>query len=226
MHTFLIVFGFVLAGLPCLAQQQPVTKLRFVTFPVYMPDKPIELFLGDGKSIPIVLPTNSLSETYDIKIRQCILGKPTVDDEGNPSFITYGQTPLLSSKEQIILVTRKGEKPSDGFKLTAFAGGQNGFGGGKYLMMNAAKVDIAGNLGASKFSIKPNQHILLAPKPSKVKNNRKYLFTKIYFRKDDVIRPFYTSTWRFSEMARCMVFFHHDEHTNQLRTHTIRNYLE
>lgn len=216
-----------LSALPSAAQEGQVTNLRFVTFPVYTADQKVELFIGEGKTVPIELPTNSLSQPYKLEgINKCLLGKTVVNEEGDSSFVTYGQTPVLSSKDQIILVTREGEKASDGFKLTPFDASRNGFNGGRYLMMNASNADIAGTIGETKFAIKPNKHVLLAPKPSKVKNGRKYLFTTVYFRKGDIVRPFYTSTWRFSDQARCMVFFHHDENTKQLRTHTIRNYIE
>lgn len=220
-----IAIAFLL--LPCSAQQKETTTLRFVTFPTYAGGETIELLTGEGKMIPIELPTNSLSPAYQIEnIRKCVLGEETVDEEGKPSFDIYGQAPMLGSRNQIILVIRKGEKLSDGLELTAFDGGQNGFNGGKYILMNASTVDIAGNLGTSKFALKPDSHVLLAPKASEEKNGRKYLYTTVYFRKGKVTRPFYSSTWRLSDAARCMVFFHHDPHTKQIRTHTIRSYIE
>ena len=210
-----------------MAQNDLGVNVRFVTFPVLLSTEPVELYLGKGESVEIQLPTNSLSKPYRVNnVSACALGKSGMDEEGNPKFDIYGQTPLLSSREQIILVTLKGREPSEGLELTAFDSSRKGFNGGKYLLMNASKADIAGNLGASKFALRPNQHMLLAPKASEEKNNRKYLYTKFFFRSGETTRPFYTSTWRFSEQARCMVFFHHDPHSKQLRTHTIRNYLE
>jgi len=98
--------------------------------------------------------------------------------------------------------------------------------GGKYLFFNAAKVAVAGELGGSKFALEPLKHLLVSPKPSEERANRKYLYTTLYFRKGEEAQPFYTSTWRFSEQARSMVFFYHDPHTGQLRLHTIRDYIE
>jgi len=222
-----LFLGISLTGLPCAAQEKQITNVRFVTFPVLTGGEAVELIVGDGKTTAIELPTNSLSKPYQIEnIRKCTLGKTVTDDEGKASFTVYGQTAALTSKEQIILVIRKGAKLSDGLELTAFDSSQKGFGGGKYFLMNASNVDIAGKIGSSTFKLTPNKHTLLAPKPSKVENNRKYLYTEIHFRKGDLQRPFYTSTWRFSENARCMVFFHHDENSKQLRTHTIRHYTE
>jgi hypothetical protein len=66
---------------------------------------------------------------------------------------------------------------------------------------------------------------LLAPDPSEVREERKYLYITLYFRKGEEARPFYSSTWRFSEKARSIVLFYHDPHTDRLRTHTIRDYI-
>ncbi len=222
-----LFLGLALTAFPCAAQEKQIINVRFVTFPVLTGDEPLELIAGEGKITPIELPTNGLSKAFEIEnIRKCTLGKKVTDDEGKESFTVYGQTKALTSKDQIILVIRKGEKLSDGLELTAFDSSAKGFGGGKYFLMNASKADIAGVIGSSKFKLKPKQHTLIAPKPSKQKNNRKYLYTEIHFRKGDIERPFYTSTWRFSDRARCMVFFHHDVNSKQLRTHTIRHYIE
>lgn len=222
-----LLLGIAVIATPTSAQEVQTISLRFVTFPVFTSDEPLELFLGEEEPIPIELPTNRLSKVYKIKnIIPCTLGRTSLNEKGKPEFTPFGTTQLLSEKEQIILVTRKGTNASDGLKLTPFNADQSGFGGGKYFMMNASSADIAGKLGETKFILKPNRHTFLSPTPSKVENNRKYLFVEVYFRKGDIARPFYTSTWRFSERARTMVFFHHDEHTRQLRTHSIRHYIE
>ncbi len=228
LHKLILASVIAATIQPASAQEKVITSVRFVTFPVYTPTEPIELIVGDGSLVPIELPTNSLSPVYRMEnIQKCILGKKVVDKEGKPSFEIYGQTPKLSSTDQIILVTSKGAKPSDGFEMIPFDGSEDGFGGGKYLLLNASEADIAGNIGTSKFSIKPNQHKLIAPTPSKEETDgRKYLYTTVYFRTGDIIRPFYSSTWRLSDKAKCMVFFHHDPNTKQLRTHTIRHYIE
>jgi len=209
------------------AQEVQTISLRFVTFPVFTSDEPLELFLGEEEPISIELPTNRLSKVYKIKNTiPCALGRTSLNEEEEPIFTPFGKTQLLSAREQIILVTRKGPELSDGLNLTPFNADESGFDGGNYFIMNASTADIAGKLGKTRFLLKPNRHTLLEPTPSKVENNRKFLYVEVYFRKGDTVRPFYNSTWRFSEQARTLVFFHHDEHTKQLRTHSIRHYIE
>lgn len=209
------------------SKAQDEVSVQFVSFPIVSAPQPVELLVGEGKTLSVELPTNSLSPVYRVsRLPQWILGKSSTDKEGKPTFVTYGQTASISSAKQLILVIRKGIKDSDGYDLIPLSGGDGGLSGGKYFLFNAAKVAVAGELGTSKFALEPRKHILLAPKPSEVNGNRKYLFTTLYYRKGKEAQPFYTSTWRLSERARSMVFIYHDPHTSQLRMHTIRNYIE
>ncbi len=206
--------------------QDDQVSLRFVSFPMSNDPKPIELIAGEGKTIEVELPTNSLSVAYQVpKLQSWVLGKTVAGEDGKASFKIYGQTGAGSTKNQLVLVVRKGMADEDGYDLVCFDGDAGGFSGGKYIFLNGSKVDVAGDVGNLKFSIKPKAHTLLAPKPSEEKNDRKYLYITLYFRKGETAEPFYTNTWRFSEKARTMVVFYHDPHTQRLRTHTIRDYL-
>jgi hypothetical protein len=208
-----------------MAQEKQVS-LQFVCFPISNDPRPVSLLVGEGKVIPVELPSNVLSPVYKVPaLGSWVLGKADVDAEGEFVFDSYGQTPSTGSDNQMILVIRKGAANEDGFEMVSFDSGTKGFGGGKYIFLNGAKVDIAGDAGGTKFALKPLKHMLIAPKPSETKENRKYLYITLYFRKGDEATPFYESTWRFSEKARTLVFFHHEPHSGQLRTHTIRDYL-
>lgn len=46
----------------------------------------------------------------------------------------------------------------------------------------------------------------------------------LYFRKADQAKPFFSSTWPLSDVARSLIFFYHDPDTNRLRLHTIRDF--
>ena len=200
--------------------------LQFVSFPKAANAQAVELLMGEGKTLSVVLPTNSLSPIYKVDRRsKWVLGKTVPGDDGKDSFEVYGEVNSTAAAKQLVLVVRSGANDSDGLTLTTFDGGARGFGGGAYLFFNAAKVDIAVTLGETKFPLKPLSHKLVHPKPSKSEGNRKYLYTYLYFRKGDEAIPFYSSTWRFSEKARSMVFLYHDNNTAQLRTHSIRDYL-
>ncbi len=221
--AFLSLFLFSQA---CFAQEDQV-ELQFVTFPKIANAEPIELLIGKGKTMKVELPTNSLSPVYKVnRLKQWVLGKSSTGADGKFVFDTYGKAASLASAKQLVLVIRKGANDSDGFKLILMSNQQSKFGGGKYFFMNAAKVDIAIKIGDTKFALKPRAHKLVQPNPSKVEGKRKYLYTYLHFRKGTKAIPFYESTWRYSEKARCMVFFYHDPHTNQLRTHSIRDYIQ
>jgi hypothetical protein len=210
----------------CFAQDEQVS-LQFVSFPKLANAKPVELLIGDGKTMKVELPTNCLSPVYKVnRLNQWVLGKSSTGADDEFVFDTYGKVASIASAKQLVLVIRKGANDSDGFELILMSNQHSKFGGGMYFFMNAAKVDIAVKIGDQKFALKPRAHKLVQPKPSKVKGKRKYLYTYIHFRKGTKAIPFYESTWRFSEKARCMVFLYHDTHTHQLRTHTIRDYIQ
>jgi len=207
------------------AQEQQVS-LQFVSFPISADPKPVELITGEGKTIEVELPSNSLSRAYKVpKLQSWILGKTVTGKDEKKSFKIYGQSNAASAASQLVLVVRKGNTDEDGYDLVCFDNNASGFSGGKYIFLNGTKVDVAGEVGDLKFAIKPKKHVLLAPKPSEEKNDRKYLYITLYFRKGEAATPFYTNTWRFSEKARTMVVFYHEPHNQRLRTHTIRDYL-
>lgn len=210
-----------------VAQEQQQVSLQFVAFPKLDNPEPIELITGEGVTTLVNLPSNNLSEVYKVpKLQNWVLGKSETGEDEKPSFKVYGRTNAAASNKQLVLVIRKGAKDEDGFDLVCFDGNTNGFSGGKYIFLNGSKVDVAGEIGDSKFVLKPQKHQLIAPKPSEEKNERKYLYVTLYFRKGEEAAPFYSSTWRFSDKARTLVVFYHEPHDQRLRTHTIRDYIQ
>jgi len=205
---------------------QGEVELRFVSFPKLVDAKPVELLVGEGQTIPVRLPTNSISTIYKVKsLGTWAIGKTVLDDKGKESFDVYGQAPSIASPKQLILVIRKGKDDSDGLVLIPMDDRVDNFGGGKYFLMNATTADIGGSIGTGKFSLKPGSHTLIAPKPTKINGDQKYAYAQIYFRMGEEVQPFFTATWRFNKKARSMVFFYHDPVTKQLRLHTIRDYV-
>lgn len=223
--TFLFAIG--MAVTPMAHAQEPEVTVRFVSFPINNGDENIELIAGEGKTIKVELPTNRLSAEYKVpRLQKWVLGQ-TVEgaEEGEKTFDVFGEVAALGSGAQIVLVIRGGPDKPNAFTLSAFDAGQAGFTGGSYLFFNASKVDIAATLGESQLALKPQAHKLMKPTLSKEEKEGNQVHTRIYFRKGEEAVPFYTSAWRYNEKARSMVFFHHDPHTGQLRTHTIRDYL-
>ncbi len=215
---------FFLLSLASFAQEEQIS-LQFVSFPISASANPVELLIGKDKTIKVELPTNALSPVYKVnRLSEWMIGKSSVGAEGEFLFKTYGKAPSIDSGKQLVLAIRKGANDSDGFDLISMDNQRENFGGGMYFFMNASKVDIGIDIGDIKFALKPLTHKLVKPSPSKSEGDRKYLYTTLQFRKGEEAVPFYSSTWRFSEKARSLVFLYHDSNTNQLRTHTIRDY--
>jgi hypothetical protein len=222
LATFALIFT-----LPCLAQKpDDVVTLQFVSFPKSIDPKPVELLLGEGKTLEVKIPTNALSGEYKVKrLDQWVFGKSTVKENDKISFETYGQAHALGSPKQIILLVRKGAENADGMEIIPIENNAENFGGGIFFFMNAATVDIAGIIGDKKFALKPGKFTTVTPKIKKPNPESKTIQTQLFFRKNHEPKPFFSSIWPLDEKARSMIFFYHDPHTKRLRMHTIRDFL-
>ena len=207
-------------------QDEEVVSLQFVSFPISNKSEPIELFLGDEKTIKVELPTSSLSPVYKVPaMSQWLLGEMKVNEEGEKVFKPFGKAKSAGGTKQLILVIREGATYKDGLKMIPLKYDVGNFSGGKYFIMNATKVDIGVQLGATQVALKPNTYKLAKPKESNEVNGHKELFVKVFFRNKDGMKPFYNSKWRLNDKARNLVFFYHEPHHRRIRTHTIRDYL-
>ena len=217
------VFCTGLALLPCTAQDAAKVTLRFLSFPRALNPEPVELLVGEGKTIKVEIPTHEVSAPYKVPLQAVWAVGQTVDgNDGKPAFTVFGQAKAMVSTEQLILLIRKGKANADGFEVIPIDNRLSEFGGGKFLFMNAAKIDIAGMLGTDKFVVKPGKHTIIKPKIDPgIKGLCNIL---IYFRKDDQAKPFFSSTWPLSAAARGLIFFYHDPDTQRLRLHTIRDF--
>lgn len=222
-HFLFLSFSLAIGSLLYGAEEEEKISVQFVAFPKDADPQPMELYLQEGQTLPVELPTNSISPVYKVgKPEKWVIGSTNVGADGTPSFKEYGQAPVLESNHQLVLVIRDGE--TDELTLFPFDSGDSGFGGGKYLFVNLSKTEISGEIGASQFDLKSLGQKLLAPEGVEVKGDRNYLHTKFYFSKGEDKAQFYSSTWRFSEKARSLVFFFDDPSNDRIRTHTIRDY--
>jgi hypothetical protein len=186
--------------------------------------EPIELSIGKGKTIEVEIPSNALSKVYNVKRPEnWIFGESTTNEKDEPIFNAFGQVKALSSPEQLILLIREGKKNSDGFEVIALDNQVSKFGGGKFLFMNMAKVDIAGIIGKQKFAIKPNKFTIVKPEPEKA--NARVCHVRLFYTKKNKAKPFFSSKWPISIGSRGFIFFYHDPKTKQLRYHSIRDFL-
>ncbi len=215
--------ALALCAAPCFAQNAGKVSVRFLSFPKALEPVKLELRLAEGKTLDIEAPSNEFSPPASVDATGIWAVGETVDGpEGEPVFKEYGRTKAAASPQQMLLMVRKGETNSDGFELLALDGRINAFGGGKFLFMNAAKVDIAGIVGEEKFVVKPGAHTIIKPRPEKDGGLAHAMF---YFRKNDEPRAFFSSRWPIGDHTRSMVFFYHDPLSKHIRMHTIRDFL-
>ena len=221
--TRAIIAVFVLCMSPCLAQEAAKVSLRFLSFPKAIDPVKVELRLSEGKTMELEAPSNEFSPAVDVvSTGVWSVGETVEGPDGKPVFKEYGKTKAVASPQQMLLLVRKGKENADGFELVALDGRVDGFGGGKFLFMNAAKVDIAGVVGSEKFAVKPGKFSIIKPKGEA--RDSKLVHATLYFRKDDQPKPFFSSTWPLSDAARCLIFFYHDPDTKRLRLHSIRDF--
>lgn len=210
---------------PCLAQETAKVSLRFLSFPKAIDPIKVELQSSEGKTIDIEAPSSEFSPPVDVvSTGVWSVGETVEGPDGKPVFKEYGRTKAVASPQQMLLLVRKGKENADGFELVALDGRVDSFGGGKFLFMNAAKVDIAGVVGSEKFVVKPGKFSIIKPK-GKAGDN-KLVHTTLYFRADGQPKPFFSSTWPLSNAARCLIFFYHDPNTKRLRLHSIRDFIQ
>lgn len=218
-----ISIGIACSSLLCPAQEAGEVTLQFVSFPKAIAPEPVELFLGDGKSIQVEIPTNMLSKPYRVPaLKTWAVGKLEAGEENKMVFNAYGQAPALNSKSQLIVLVRKGKANAAGMEVIPIDNRFDKFGGGSFLFLNMTTIDIAGVCGEEKFVVKPNKRTLIQPKS---KDGTKTFHTAFFFRKGEEAKPFFRSRWPVSERARSLIFFYHNPHNQRIQFHTIRNFV-
>ncbi|MFT6792215.1 MAG: hypothetical protein ACJAR1_000194 [Rubritalea sp.] len=224
LKRLFLLASFALTVIPCSAQDSGKVALQFLSLPRLASPEPIELSIGEGKTITVEIPSNSLSKVYNVKLQSnWIFGKSTTNKKDEPVFDIFGQAKALSSPKQLILLIRKGEKKSDGFEVLVIDNRVSKFGGGKFLFMNMAKIDIAGIIGEQKFVIEPSKFTIIKPKPEKP--GARVCHVRLFYSKNNKAKPFFSSKWPLSIGSRGLIFFYHDPKTKQLRYHSIRDFL-
>ena len=218
-----VIASFGISLIDCAAKEGGNIILQFLSFPKAVDPKPVELVVGEGKTIKVEIPTNTLSKTYTVK-RQGVwaVGATGVDEEEKPVFNVFGQAGSLACSKQLILLVRKGENNADGMDVIPIDNGTANFGGGKFLFMNSTKVDISGEAGGVKFTIKPGESTII--KPQAVSNDQasEEMFS---FREGNEAKPFFSSKWPISDKSRSLIFFYIDPASQRLRMHSIRDFI-
>lgn len=212
----------IITGAACHAQDGAVT-LRFLSFPKSIDPEPVELLTGEGRTIEVEIPSNELSPPYKVpRLAVWSVGETIDGPDGKPVFNEFGRARALSSPSQLILLLRKGAAHSDGFEVLPIDNRVGRFGGGRFLFMNASKVDVAGEVGGETFAVPPGGHTIVTPRAGE--NGRTFL-ARFFYRVDKKAKPFFSSKWPTSEQSRGLIFFYQDPDTKRLRLHSIRDFL-
>jgi len=205
------------------AQQAQQLSLQFLSFPEQLENEPVELVVGENKTIKVDIPGNELSPEYKVPtLGSIILGKTTTDQKGDPIFNVYGRAKSIAAKKQIILVVRKGEKDSDGFNLLPIDGQLNEFSGGSYLFINASKMQVGGIIGDKKFELGPGQRNLLKPAASHAGGGCQVTLS---YKKEEKWKIFYDTRWVVNVRYRSLIFFYQDPDSGGLVVSPIVDFL-
>lgn len=218
--------------MPCSAQRGDTMNLQFMTFPMSMKPLPVELLVGEGETIKLEVPSNEVGPVVNVpRMPSLVLGesvldendKPIFDERGKPLFKVYGQGVPLGAPKQLVLLLRKGRDMSAGFDVRVISSDVKKFGGGKILFLNAAMIDIGGNVGGVKFAIKPGQQTVIKPK---LGDNGRLAFVEFFYERKGKAVPFFSSMWPVAEQYRGLVFFYHNpKNKNKITLHTYRDFL-
>lgn len=196
------------------AQAEGALSLRFLAFPKDSDSKPIELLVGEGKTIPIETPGHTLSPTYKVnRPALLVVGTTTKNAKGEAVFQVFGKAPPLATSKQIILLMRKGEDNSAGFVVLPIDGDLAKFPGASFLFINASSLQVGGKIGDKTFQLKPGQRDLLQPAPTHAGDCAQ---VTLAYQKEEKWRAFVDTRWSVNKRRRLLVFFYQDPESGDL----------
>jgi hypothetical protein len=219
--TFAILTA--LSSLQSYAQEEQMS-LQFITFPNTIEPLKVELLLSEGRTVELLVPSNELGPVVRVpRMATLVLGEKIINKEQEPEFKIYGQGKSTSAPKQLVLLLRKGKDMASGFDVRAISSDTSDFSGGKLLFVNAAKIDIAGDVGKNTFALKPGTHKIIKPK---LEANGRLAEAKFWYNKDGEAVPFFNSMWPVSDQFRGLIFFYHDPNNNhKIQIHSFRDFI-
>ena len=210
----------------CQGQEEQKITLQFLAFPAQANPAPIELVIGEKKTIPIDIPGNELSPEYKItRPESIVVGITTKNEKGEPIFQVLGTAPAIAANKQIILLLRKGENNSNGFTVIPINGELTDFSGGSYLLVNVSQLNIGGVIGDKNFALKPGQRNLIKPKATHEGGGCQVTLAYQTNETDTKGKKFYDTRWSVNDGFRTLVFFYQDPETKKIGVAPIVNFL-
>lgn len=220
-HFLLLVFTVTL--IPSMLMGRTAI-LQFASLPKSSDTGPIELLIGEGKSITIDAPHQKISKPYRVDQRkEWTVGKFEKAADGTRKFTEYGKVKALPTRHQLIILIRKGSTNADGFKLMIAANGLVQFGGGSFLLVNGSDQHIGGKLGAEEFTLAPGGHSVAKPK---AEQGKRFCHVVFSYRKEEKMKPFLSTNWPVNERVRGLIGFYTDLKNSRLRMHTFRDFVK
>ena len=221
LYFFLIIFA--IANISAEVHGRTVT-VQFISLPKIADAEPIELLVAEDKYITIDAPCQDISKPYRVdKCKQWKVGKYKDADDGTLKFIEYGSVKALDTRHQLVILIRKGETNAEGFEVIVTGCGIAKFGGGSFLLVNGSDNDVAAKLGDEECTISPGKQSIVKPE---IKNGTHTCHAMFSYRKNDKMKPFFSSKWQVNSHARGLICFYTDSKTGSLKMHTIRDFLD
>lgn len=207
MRTIHVVFCTMLASASFVSAQGNEMSLQFVAFPKKLKPEPVELLIGEDKTIDVDTPGHELTQPYKVpNLKTIAVGKTVPGKDGKPVFQVYGKAESVAP-QQIILLIRKGKENSDGYHLIPIDARLPNFGGASFLFFNASNIGFAGIIGDQKFALRPGKLQIIKPKPNHPPN---ICQVTLSFQREgtDKWKKFYDTRWPANEKVRSLVFFY------------------
>lgn len=214
INTILRIAAAAIAIQISHAQTAGELSLQFLAFPKHADPEPIELLVGEGKTLAIEIPGHELSPVYKVaRPASIVVGITTKNEKGEPVFQILGKAAPISSTKQIILLLRKGENNSDGFVVLPIDGDLSKFTGASYLFINAASMPVGGKIGDKIFKLNPGQRDLLKPAATHKGGGCQVTLS---YKNEEKWKIFYDTRWSVNPRYRSLVFFYQDPETGSL----------
>jgi len=202
-----------------MAPAEEKISIQFLSFPKTQNLEPIELLVGEEKTIDIYIPGHELSPVYKVdRMATIAVGRTVTMDDGTRSFQVLGRAPSISADRQIILLLRKGPENSDGFRVLPINGQLDEFKGGTFMVFNAMNVPAGGMIGDEKFALNPGQRRLIKPKATHAGGGCQ---VTLAYQHEDEWNTFFDTRWTVNERFRSMVFFVQDPETQRIGISTV-----
>ena len=197
------------------AQEVSITCL---SFPKQAPAS-IELLVGPGKTVPIILQSHTLTEPLKVpRLAAWKFGKSSTNAAGEFQFKVYGQVRPGKAREQILLLIRKGASPANGLNILSLDGGGSSFGASQMLFFNLAREQVTGLVGGRRFRLDSGKYIIIKPKADRGKN---LCYASLKYQRGGKWRPFFSSNWPTLSNARGLIFLYNDPRSKSVRIHSL-----